>query len=190
MKDAFLSAANGGSATLHGQTKLSYPMLQAVNISGASISATNILDSLFDAYVTVRMKARGNADTILMSLKHWGSIMKLVQIEKGPFSVTGQAKRSQYGWVELEICRSTTGDTLKIAAIQEMDDDVIFFVDWDAMTFRTNGGFRKRKSPDGQEYFEERATTGYRYLVDVCLFGQMEFRKPSHCAVIYGIPAY
>jgi hypothetical protein len=37
--DSLLSAANGGSASLHGITKLSYPALQATQVDGSAVSA-------------------------------------------------------------------------------------------------------------------------------------------------------
>lgn len=190
MRDALLSAANGGSTSIHGQTKTAYPYLQAVNVDGSSISATNFLDKLFDADVTVSRKGKGNADTYLMSWKHLGTAMKLLELQKGGFVVTEKPKKSLYGWTELSIASTKSGRELKLVGIQEMDDDVIPIIDWNSITFRTNGGFKKRASPDGKEYFEVRATTGYSYIVDVCLFGEMEYRKPGNCAIIYGITDY
>jgi hypothetical protein len=185
MRQAFLSAANGGSASLHGVSKLAYPHLQAVNVLGSSITASNILDKLFDAYSSIRQKARGNANTILMSFKHLGSIMKLIETQKGPFKVTKDPSASLYGWTEIEI--TSVKGALTIVGIQEMDDDVIFFVDWGAMKFMTNGFFKKRKSPEGKEYFEVRNTTGYQYIVDTSLFGEMMYTKPGNCGVVYSI---
>jgi hypothetical protein len=191
LRSALLSAANGGSTTLHGQTKTAYPFLQAVNILGSAISASNILDKLFDAYTTVRRKAKGMADTYLMSLKHLGSCMKLLQLEKGAFIAASQPKSNQYGWTEISIQSVSTGQILKLVGIQEMDDDIIPIVDFKTITFRTNGGFKKRANPEtGNEFFEVRATTGYSYIVDICLFGQLEFKKPGHNAIIYGITDY
>lgn len=185
LKEVFLSAANGGSATVHGQSKLAYPILQAVNISGASVTASNILDKIFDAYTVVRQKAKGNASTVLMSFKHLGSVMKLLEAQKGPFSVTKQPSASIYGWTEIEI--TTVKGTLKLVGILESDDDVIMFVDLKSMVFRTRGGFKKRKSPEGKEFFEIRAVDGYQYIVDMCLFGQLEVNAPGHNAIMYGI---
>lgn len=190
MRNALLSAANGGSTNIHGVAKTAYPYLQAYNIDGSGVTATNILDKLFDAYVDVSRKCKGNADTILMSWKHLGSIMKLLEVQKGGFVVTSNPKKSLYGWTELSLASTRSGVELKIVGIQEMDDDIIPFVDWSTITFRTNGGFRKRKSPDGKEYFEVRATTGYSYIVDVCLFGDMEYKKPGHNAIMFAIPNY
>lgn len=188
IRSSLLSAANGGAATIHGQTKTAYPILQAVNSSatfGPSITASNILDKLFDFYTTVRQKARGNASTIVMSFKHLGSVMKLLETQKGPFVVTKAPNASIYGWTEIEI--TSVKGTLKLVGILEMDDDVIFYLDMKSMVFRTRGGFKKRMSPEGKEYFEVRNTTGFQYIVDSSLFGELEVNKPGNNGIIHGI---
>jgi hypothetical protein len=191
VKNALLSAANGGGSTLHGQTKLSYPYLQAVNVDGSAITATNILDKIFDAWTRVKKVAKGgNAREVVMSLKHLGSILKLIEIQKGGFKVSeGSRKANIYGWEEVEV-NSVTGDRMKLVGVQEMDDEVILFIDWTAMVFRSNGFFKKRTAPDGKQYFESRATSGYVYILDICLFGELEVNAPSKCGIIYGIPNY
>ena len=65
---------------MYGVSKLAYPYLQAVNIDGSAITATNILKKIFDGYVEVRTKAKGTANEILMSYKHLGSIMKIIEL--------------------------------------------------------------------------------------------------------------
>lgn len=185
IKEVLLSVANGGSATVHGVSKLLWPVLQATNIDGSMIDASNILDNLFDGYTTVRRKAKGNANTVLMSFKHLGSVMKLLETQKGPFAVTKQPSASIYGWTEIEV--TTVKGTLKLVGIVEMDDDVIMYLDLKSMVFRTRGGFRKRKSPEGKEYYEVRGTDGFKFVVDMCLFGQLEVNAPGHNAIIYGI---
>jgi hypothetical protein len=185
IRDALLSAANGGSATIHNVSKLAYPILQAVNIDGSAWTASNILDSIFDGYTTVRQRAKGNANTVVMSFKHLGSVMKKLEAQKGPFVVTKQPSASIYGWTEIEI--TTVKGTLKLVGIVEMDDDVMFYLDMSTIKFRTNGGFKKRTAPDGREYFEIRNTTGYAYVIDCCLFGELEHSKPGHNAIVYGI---
>ncbi len=191
VKDALLSAANGGGATLHNKTKLSYPYLQAVNISGATINATNLLDKIFDGWTRVKKVAKGgNAREVVMALKHLGSAMKLIEAGKGGFKVSeGSRKASIYGWEEVEIL-SVTGDRMKLVGVQEMDEDVIMYLDWTAMVFRTNGFFKKRTAPDGKQYHEVRNTTGYSYILDIALFGELEVNAPSKCGIIHSIPAY
>lgn len=189
IRSVLLSAANGGSATVHGQSKLAYPFLQAVNVNGASITASNILDKLFDAYTEVRKKAKGRADRFVMSYKHFGSVLKLIENKTNGaanWQITIEDKKaSLYGWDEVVI--NSVKGKLTIVGIQEWDDDVIALLDMKSMVFRSNGFFQKRKSPEGQEYFEVRNTTGYQYIVDISLFGELEINKPGHCGIIYGI---
>lgn len=187
LRSTLLSAANGGAATIHGKTKTAYPFLQAVNVLGSSITASNILDKIFDAYITIQSRAKGQASVVLMSFKHLGSVLKLVEAAKGPYNVVpGSQKVSEYGYFEIMLGNATKG-MLKIVAVQEMLDSEIFFLDMKSMTFRSKGFFRKRKAPDGREYFEVRATTGYQYIVDTCLFGELEVSKPGHNGVLYSI---
>lgn len=190
LRSQLLSAANGGSSTLFGQSKLAYPFLQAINVSGAAINATNILEQLFDAYTRVRSVGRGGADKFVMSYKHLGSIMKAIETQKGGFKVSPTSTTaSEFGWREIQIT-SVKGD-LTIVGIQEMDDDVIFILDMKALKFYSNGFFKKRVDPEtGSPFFAVRATTGYSYLVDICLFGDLALLAPSKCGIIYNIPAY
>ena len=188
LRSAFLSAANGGSASLHGVSKVAYPFLQAINIDGSTITASNIIQQIFDAYTSVRIKSRGMASTVLMSYKHLGSCMKVVEVQKGGFKVSeGSEKASIYGWDEITIMQIGSRKYLKFVGIQEMDDDIIMFLDWSGITFRTNGFFRKRTAPDGKQYYETRTTAGYSYILDTFLFGELEVKAPNKCAIIYGI---
>jgi hypothetical protein len=189
IKSVLLSAANGGSATVHGQSKLAYPFLQAVNVNGASITATNLLDKLFDAYTEVRKKAKGKADRFVMSYKHFGTVLKLIENKangQAAWNISVQGKKASiYGWDEITV--SSVKGNLTIVGIQEWDDDVIAMLDMSSMVFRSNGFFTKRKSPDGIEYFEVRNTAGFQYIIDISLFGELEINKPGHNGIIYGI---
>lgn len=187
LERALLSAANGGDTNLHGQAKTAYPFLQAYNHDGSSISATNIVEELFDAYLEHRIRARGKATTFMMSYKNWGSVMKSQQIEKGQYKIVNDAKRSEFGWHETAIASTVRGESLVVAGVQEMPDDLIYCVDFDSMTFRSNGGFKKRVGPDGLMYHTLRATTGYSYIVDVCLYGELEHSAPANNMVIHSI---
>lgn len=191
LKSMLLSSANGGGSTLYGQTKTAYPYLQAINIDGSpaglNIGAANIVSKLFDAYTTTRIKGKGKPMDILMSFKNFGSVIKAVEASKGSFNVVPNSRAAnQYGWDTITI-GSVSGSVLNFVGIQEMDDDVISFIDWKALKFYSNGFFRKRKSPDGIEFFEKRATSGYSYIVDMCLFGELILQRPSYCGIVYGI---
>jgi hypothetical protein len=186
LKNSLLSSANGGGSTLYGQTKTSYPYLQSINVSGAAITAVNILDKLFDAYTVIRNRGKGNPTDVLMSYKHLGSIMKQLEVGKGAFNVVpNSTKVNVYGWTEISVF--TVKGVIKIVGIQEIDDDYIMFIDWRALKLHSNGFFRKRVSPDGKEYYEVRATTGYYYITDICFFGDLVLYRPSYCGILYSI---
>lgn len=187
LRQLLLSAANGGDATIYGVNKVNYPYTQAINIPGASVTATNFVEKLFDGYTQTRLFGKGAPTDILMSYKNLGTVLKIVEASKGAFNVVADSKKaSQYGWTEIQI-GSVTSQPLKFVGIQEMDDDIVIYLDWRALKFYSNGFFRKRKSPDGIEYFEVRATTGFQYIVDVCLFGELVLQRPSYCGIMYGI---
>lgn len=187
LRDQILSAANGGSSQIASQTKTSYPFLQAINVDGSDITSANIMQKIFDSLTTIRQIGKGNPKKVVMSYKNWGSCIKVIEASKGAFNVVpGTQKAEQYGWEELMVGSVAKG-ALTLVAVQEMDDDVIFFLDMRALTFYSNGFIRKRTSPDGSEFFEIRNTTGYQYVVDVCLFGDLVLKRPSYCGALFGI---
>ena len=187
VRGMLLSATNGGDTTIHGQTKTSYPFLQAINVSGATVSSTNILSKIFDAYVTIRTLGKGNPAEVIMSYRNLGYVLSNLESSKGSFNVeVGSQKTSVYGWTEIMI--GGVKGMLKVVGVQEMDNDVIYFIDWRAFKFLSNGLYKKRIAPDGKHYFEQRATTGYSYLVDLCLFGELACKFPSYCGVMHSIP--
>jgi hypothetical protein len=186
LRDMLLSSTNGGTSTLYGQTKTAYPYLQAINVSGSTVTAVNIMEKIFDSLVTVQRLGKGRPTDVVMSYTNLGYCMKVIEASKGAFNVTpGSQKASQYGWMEIEV--GGVRGSLKLVGVQEMDEDVIYILDWRALKFYSNGFFRKHKNPDGNEYHQLRATTGYKYIIDICLFGDLVLLRPSYCGVIHSI---
>lgn len=183
-----LSAANGGTAALFGQTKTSAPFLQCPNVDGSGITGSNILSKLFDAYTTRQTLAKsGNLPEVVMSYYNFGNVLKLLETNKGAYNIIqGSRKVSVYGWQEVTI-GSVSGALLKFVAIQEMQDSLIYFLDWDGLTFYSNGLIRRRKSPDGIEYYQARATTGYSYIIDHFVMGDLAVTAPWKQLVVYNI---
>lgn len=188
LKDALLSAANGGSASIHGQSKLAYPYLQAYNHDGSSITAANILDKAFDAFSEFKIRAKASkANKLVMSFKNLGSIMKAIEVQKGAFKVTATSSKAElYSWTEIEIVGVRGSFT--IVGIQEMPDDVMMLLDMGSMKFLSNGLFEKRQAPDGKSYYELRSSTnGYQYIVDVRLYGELQVHAPANNMIIHSI---
>lgn len=186
LRGILLSAANGGDATYAGITKATYPHMQAINVDGSTITATNILAKIFDAYVTVRKRGGGKPFKVVMSYKNFGSCLKTLEASKGAFNtLPGKKAAAVYGWTEISVA-GFAGE-LSLVAVQECADSEIYFLDLDSMKFASNGGLRRRKSPDGIEYNEVRATTGYTYIVDHMLFGNLIVKSPVKNGILYSI---
>jgi hypothetical protein len=200
LESQLLSAANGGSSALFGQTKTAYPYLQAVQYDGSAISATNILGHLFAAYSRRQTLAKSGAlSEYLMSYKHFGSCLALLEQgggtsaaigQKGVYNIVpGSRKISVYGWQEVSI-GSVTGELLKLVAIQEKSDETILCLDWSTIRLYTNGFLQRRTAPDGKQFFEVRATSGYAYILDNVLMGDLTVFAPSKNLIIHSIPNY
>lgn len=187
-RSALLSAANGGSANLHGKAKVSYgSFLQAMNVSGSDITAANFLEKMFDAWIHCKTYGKCTGDTILVNLKHMGSVMKIMEDARGAYTIVKSDNKPMFGWWETEIAASKSGQVLKLVGLQEADFDIAPIVNFDSIVLRSKGGLKKIKQPDGSEFFTQRAETGYSYIVDLEFHGQVEFNKPGEQAIIHGI---
>lgn len=198
IKSQLLSAANGGPATLFGVTKTAWTHLQASQIDGSGISATNILSKLFAGVARTQTLARGGAKEVVMSLKNFGLVLAMLEVGggtnpgvpyKGAFSVVpGSSKVSAYGWREVMI-GSPNGDTIVLTGVLDMDSDWMWINGgWDTVTFYSNGGLQRLKSPEGIEYFTKRSTAGLVYIADHVLQGDLAVIAPYKHGIIYAIP--
>jgi len=186
-----LSAANGGSANLFGTPKVNFPFLQAIQYDGSSMNATNVLPTIFAAYTRRQQVAKsGKLPEALMSFKHFGSVLTALEATKQGFNVVPESRKtSVYGWQEVMI-GSVSGELIKCVAIQEHADDNIKLLDWDGITLYTNGFLQRRSGPDGLQYHVIRNTTGYSYILDHCLMGDIVVTNPSKQLIIHSIPNY
>lgn len=173
-----------GSTNLYGVAKTSAPYLQAVYIDGSRVTASNIVEKIFNGFTQTRRLGKGRPTDVIMSYLNLGYVMQVIEASKGAYNVVaGSKKTSQYGWTSITI-GSVTSQELNFVGIQEMGDDWIGYIDWRAWKFYSNGFFKKRKSPDGIEYFEIRNTTGYQYIIDIALFGDLVCLRPSYNGVM------
>jgi hypothetical protein len=54
----------------------------------------------------------------------------------------------------------------------------------------TNGFLQRRTAPDGLQYYQIRATSGYSYILDHVMAGDIVCKAPWKNLIIYGIPNY
>lgn len=186
LKASLLSYVNSGSESLYGHVKTLYPYLQAIQIDGSTVTSANLLDQLFDGYTRTKNRGKGSPNVVICSYKHLGTIMKLLEDKKGSYHQKQDSmKVNVYGWTEIDIIG--VKGSVKVVATQEMDDDWIPYMDMRAVKIYSNGFFRKRKSPEGKEYFEVRGEDGFYYLIDTCFFGDLVLQRPSYCGVMHSI---
>jgi len=172
-------------ATHFGQSKVTYPYLQAPNFDGSGLNAATILSKIFEYQNQTRTLGKGNPTEIIMSYKHLGRVMAL--LDSNVQYTSQQPKTNAFGWTEIDIIG--VKGSLKVVGVLEMDDDLMYIMDWRALKLYSNGFFERRESPDGNQYYEVRGTTGYQYITDTRFFGEMVVDKPSYCGVIHSIPA-
>lgn len=182
LESALLSAANGGDANLHNQVKATYPFLQAHNVDGSGITEANMLEEVFKAFMEVSRIGKGRPTEIICSYKNFQSMS--IALESGRRFSKGDVE-SGYGFMSINVLGP--GDKMKITAIREMDDDVLFIVDWNALKLAGSNFFNRKRHGNNEEFYMERATTGYTYIVDIRLFGNLIVQNPSYCGVVHSI---
>ena len=190
IREALLPASLDGSDTLHGLVKTSNPNLEARAIDGSAFTSANFIDNVFDAFTDVRQSGQAAGDIeAVMSWKKLGTIMKRLENAKVAFRVSeGSRKDLLYGVTEIEIASVSNGQKLKVVGIAECDTDVVFMIDWKNFGFHSNGGFRKVKTPDGNEFYPVRSTSGYVYICDIELYGDLSAQGAGHQGVIHSLP--
>jgi hypothetical protein len=189
LRDALLSSANGGDTNIYGVTKTASKYTQATNISGADITASNILTKLFDGITIFKRKSKVGVVEIWLSLKWLAAIQKLLEQDKGPYkAIPGSMKTNEFGFTEITIFGPKSGG-IKVVGLQELDDDVIYGIDPKSMKFHSIKGIQKVKSPDGNFYTVNRDTSnGYSFVTDMLYRGDLVISKPHRNCVFYGVP--
>lgn len=200
LKNDLLPAAEGGSDTFAGVTKLdstfSQPILYDAGGAagtgpdwnrGTPVTGSDILTLIFDAY-RKNLQRGGEANTALMGYKHYSAAMLALEKGSGGFRhVKSSVDYAGYSSIEVFGVQGM----IKLIGIREMDDDWIALVDKKSMDFHCgNMPFQPMVSPDGLKYFTKRATTGYTYITDIRLVGDFLYRNPWNATAIYDIPDY
>lgn len=187
LRDLLLAIENGGSANIFGVSKTSSVFTQALNISGADITKANIIEKLFDAYSKYKRICKVGASEVWMSYKHLGSLMAKVEETKSPYKVTPtQTKAGLYNWDEFEIFGPK--GKLRVVAIPEFDDDVMFLMDPKSFKIHSNKGIVKIKDANGNFYTVIRdEADDFKYVTDMVFKGEFVLHHPHRDAVIHSI---
>ena len=186
-----LSAVNGGEALHFGKSKVKYPFLQAYNHDGSGIAAADALETIFEAWGRTKQIARmSNITEVIMSFANLQNIMKELEapstgIGTGRQFTAADTKVNAYGWTTIQV--TGVKGSLTLVGVNELRNDLMFGLDWRGIDLHSNGLFERRKSPSGNEYYEERTEDGFVYIVDIRFFGELVVSIPANHFVIHGI---
>lgn len=201
LRDQLLSFENVGAAKgsefLFTLKKSMYPFLQAYNHSGATIAAGNVLGPIFDAYARSKEIGKlGNVSDVIMSYKWFSAAMKELELPAAGTSVgTGRQFTAQdkavnaFGFTSITVASVDGGAPLKLVAVNEMRDDIMFGIDWSTIDLHSNGMIERVVSPDGNEFYTERTPDGHVYISDIRFFGEVVCKMPCYNFVIHSIPS-
>jgi hypothetical protein len=186
VRSQLLSAVNGGSTNLFGKAKTAWPYLQALQLDGSTFTQANILEGLFNKFSLAKQRCANKPTKAVMSFKNGSAVLKCLEVNKGAYNIVqGSRKVSAYGWEEVTI--GGPKGLLTVVMVLEMEDDIIWFKSDKGFKFHSNGFFRTRTNPDGRKYHEVRATTGYSYIVDMMLFGELACYMPEANAIVHSV---
>jgi hypothetical protein len=186
-----LSAVNGGEVFHFGKSKVKYPFLQAYNHNGSGIGAADALETIFEAWGRTKQIARmSNITEVIMSFANLQNIMKELEapstgIGTGRQFTAADTKVNAYGWTTIQV--TGVKGSLTLVGVNELRNDLMFGLDWRGIDLHSNGLFERRKSPSGNEYYEERTEDGFVYIVDIRFFGELVVSIPANHFVIHGI---
>jgi hypothetical protein len=113
-----------------------------------------------------------------------GSGAGSAQPSQRSYTVTDH-KANAFGWTEITL--TGVKGKLTLVGVQEMDDDIIYMIDWRGIKLHSNEFFERRTAPDGKQFYEIRKTSGYKYIVDTRFYGDLVVSRPSYCGIIYGV---
>jgi hypothetical protein len=185
--DILLSATNGGSDTLYGKTKASYTFLNNAQFDGGNSDADSIVGDLYDWTTDIATYHGGAPTKIVMDLGNFATIMKKVEATKGGFNIIPESKKTtMYGYHKIQIL-GAGGNVLEFCGVKEMDKDKMYIVDPSTFKFHTDQLVRRVVSPDGDEYYTERSGTGYTYISDHVVYGDLVCDNPCGNGAVHSL---
>lgn len=171
-----------------GLNKADYSFLQPNVFDGSSITSANILDKLFDYVTELQIACGSDADQIWVSGRAFAACLKQLEGEKKAYNVQpGSRKITKYGWQEVQI-GSQSGTLVTIVGVPEMDDSMMMIVNPKDFQFATNGFVRQVASPEGNKYYTVRTTSGWYFLVDFEVYGELVCLAPHKQAYVNNVP--
>lgn len=182
--DYLLPAAQGGSDQLYGVLdKDTNPIATPQVFDGTGFTASTVVDKLIDIYYDVKELGKVDQAEIIVPYHIFKAFAKKIENSK---QYSGSEKKAGVGYSQLVVV-GPAGEMI-LTALPDMRDDLIFIIDWESFEFAGHRFLDRIKSPDGLEYYTVRSKTGYRFICDHVLQGDLVAKKLSSSAVVHSIP--
>lgn len=179
-----LPASLGGLDTIHGQPKLSSPLLQPMVLDGSGLTVSTILDKLYDYYFEIKELGKVKNAELWVPYHVFKACAKLAQASK---RFIDGGKEAGYGFSKMKLI-GMEGD-MTLVAISDMPSDKIMLLDKSCFKFVGDTFFDKKRLLNTEdEFWVQRKTTGYEYIVDICFRAEFVATKLSSSAIIHSIP--
>ncbi len=184
--DHIFPAALGGLDTIHGIEKMKSPLLQAQLINASSWTSSTIMSDIYDMYFDIKEQDSVEKAELLCNYNLFKTIVKAAEKSK-QFS-NGETKVG-IGYSSVEIIGPEGNMT--ITAIHGLIGmNKAFIIDWDAFIFAGDELFEQVKDMDANLYTKYRKKTGFEYVTDYQLSGNLICTKASTCCGIHDIPEF
>ena len=179
----------GGPANIYGVAKTSTKYTQAIHVDGSAFVAADLLKNIFKTYVKIRKVGGGKPNQVLMSYNNYAACVNAIENQKGAFNVIPMTSKMEvFAWDQITVGGFlSNGEPVTLVALQEMNDSDMIFFDKSTFVIASNGGLRKHKTPDGIEFYTTRQSTGYKYVIDTCLMGDLICKAPYKNGIVTGL---
>lgn len=178
--DIVFPTAMGGADTLYGGAivKANSPVLQPfVKDISASTTRAALKASLFSFYYEAEQMGRNENRELLVPY----SVFQALALEtEGTRQRTGDDVKTTVGAKSMKL-QGPDGDMV-VTAIRDMVDGFCVVMDWDSVVLASRGELIKKANKMGGDFFEERATSGYTYIVDKKMEAELIVTAPGKLA--------
>lgn len=180
LKSMLLPASQNGSATLHGISKLSSPILQAhyEDATAEGYNATNILTKMFAFSRKVKQKGKVKKSSVIVPYFAFNDLVLLAQ-ENKRYSASDMEAGFGYDKVTLH----GAGGSMEIYGVYDLTDTG-YIIDWDHLCLCSPEMFTTNRELGAEPWERVRTEDGHKYILDVCFRGGLAIRKASGFGII------
>lgn len=182
IQDYLLPASLGGKDTIHGVSKISSPLLQPQVLDGSAITASNVLDKLYDHYFEIKELGKVKKGDMWVPYNVFKHAAKKAQESKRYME---GGKEAGHGFSRIKLIGPDGEMTL--TGLADMPSNMIYMPDAADFKFVGDTFFDRKRQLNGDEFHTVRKQSGYEYIVDICARFEFVAKKLNSSAVIHSI---